>query len=82
MLESTLDTTPNNFRNISKKFKKRLITWLLLGHFKCVSILNNDNIIFSKELAERGYRQTSVPHPLIICQVVNVRLLSEKWKRL
>ena len=58
---------PNNFRNISKKFKKRLITWLSLGHFKCDSILiflifflflkkgrRNNNIIFSKELAEEA----------------------------
>lgn len=58
---------PNNFRNIYKKFKKRLITWLSLSHFKCGSILiflmfslflkkgrRNNDIIFSKELAEEA----------------------------
>ena len=67
---------PNNFQNISKKFKKRLITWLSLGHFKCDSILiflifslflkkgrRNNNIIFSKELAEEASGKHRSPHP-------------------
>ena len=69
MLESTLDTIPHNFRNISKKVKRTLS----LGHFKCDSILifllfslflrkgrRNNNIIFSKEQAERCYWQASI----------------------